>query len=107
MPVEGLLESSTWQTEDGAKRSSVKVRASRIEGLAMEVDTEHDAGGGVRMAGGQNTVRPIGNLARDPEWRSTPAGDAVLAVGLAVNETYMQNGQAQKQSARAGRHTLA
>ena len=94
--VEGLLAYSTWQTEDGAKRSAVKVRASRIEGLAMEVDTKQDAGGGVRMAGGQNTVRPIGNLARDPELRYTPAGDAVLAVGLAVNETYTQNGQAQK-----------
>lgn len=48
------------------------------------------------MGSGMNEVVMIGNVTRDPELRYTPAGDAVLGLGLAVNETWNDR-QGQKQ----------
>lgn len=94
--VEGGLEYSQWEAPEGGKRSMVRVKAGRIEQLGSQPELVQDAGGGVRMAGGLNEVILIGNVTRDPELRYTPAGDAVLGLGLAVNESW-QDRQGQRQ----------
>ena len=94
--VEGSLDYSQWEAPEGGKRSMVKVKAQRIEQLGYTPELVQDAGGGVRMGRGMNEVLVIGNLTRDPELRYTPAGDAVLGIGLAVNESW-QDRQGQKQ----------
>ena len=93
--VEGTLEYNQWESPEGGKRSVVRVKGLRMEGLAFaSAENVQDAGGGVRLSGGLNQVMVIGNLPRDPELRYTPAGDAVLGLGLAVNERYKdRNGQ--------------
>jgi len=40
-----------------------------------------------------NKVILVGNLTRDPEVRSTPSGQSVTALGMAINRTYMVGGQ--------------
>ncbi|AFD27499.1 single-stranded DNA-binding protein [Deinococcus gobiensis] len=94
--VEGNLEYSQWEAPEGGKRSMVRVKAMRMEQLGYTPELVQDAGGGVRMSGGMNEVVLVGNVTRDPELRYTPAGDAVLALGLAVNETWNDR-QGQKQ----------
>ncbi|WP_425146310.1 single-stranded DNA-binding protein [Deinococcus sp.] len=94
--VEGSLEYSSWDAPEGGKRSMVRVKAFRMEQLESAPETTQDAGGGVRMHGGMNQVMVVGNLTRDPDLRYTPAGDAVLGLSLAVNETWNDK-QGQKQ----------
>lgn len=94
--VEGGLEYSQWEAPEGGKRSMVRVKAQRVEQLGYTPELVQDAGGGVRMGSGMNEVIVIGNVTRDPELRYTPAGDAVLGIGLAVNETWNDR-QGQKQ----------
>ncbi len=40
-----------------------------------------------------NSVNIMGNLTRDPELRSTPAGKFVCNLSIANNRTYTSNGQ--------------
>ncbi|GGR28568.1 single-stranded DNA-binding protein [Deinococcus ruber] len=95
--VEGTLDYSSWDAPEGGKRSMVKVKALRMEQLGYAPETTQDAGGGVRMHGGMNQVMVVGNLTRDPDLRYTPAGDAVLGLSLAVNETWKdRQGQQQE-----------
>lgn len=94
--VEGALDYSQWEAPEGGKRSMVKVKALRMEQLGTQPELVQDAGGGVRMSSGMNEVVLIGNVIRDPELRYTPAGDAVLGLGVAVNETWNDR-QGQKQ----------
>jgi single-strand DNA-binding protein len=94
--VEGSLDYSQWEAPEGGKRSAVKVKALRMEQLGYNPELVQDAGGGVRMQGGMNTVMLIGNVTRDPELRYTPAGDALLNLSLAVNERWTDR-QGQKQ----------
>lgn len=94
--VEGTLDYSSWEAPEGGKRSMVKVKAQRMEQLAAQGELVQDAGGGVRLARGLNEVILVGNVVRDPELRYTPAGDAVLGIGLAVNESWTDR-QGQKQ----------
>lgn len=98
--VEGTVDYSQWEAPEGGKRSMVRVRAVRFEGLDRpNAELISDAGGGVRLARGSNEVRLIGNVTRDPELRYTPAGDAVLGLGLAVNENWVdKNGQRQEKT---------
>ncbi|CAM3198077.1 Single-stranded DNA-binding protein [Deinococcus saxicola] len=86
--VEGTLDYSAWEAPEGGKRSMVKVKALRMEGMDYQPELVQDAGGGVRMEGAMNEVVVIGNVVRDPELRYTPAGDAVLGISLAINETW-------------------
>ncbi|MFC4454485.1 single-stranded DNA-binding protein [Deinococcus sonorensis] len=95
--IEGSLEYSSWDAPEGGKRSMVRVKGLRVESLGYTPETTQDAGGGVRMQGGMNQVLVIGNLTRDPELRYTPAGDAVLGLSMAVNETWKdRQGQQQE-----------
>lgn len=98
--VEGSLDYSTWEDANGGgKRSAVKVKALRIESMQSSLEAVQDAGGGVRLGGGWNVVMLVGNITRDPEMRYTPAGDAVLGVGLAVNESWKdRQGQQQEKT---------
>ena len=97
--VEGSLEYSQLEAPEGGKRSMVRVKALRMEQLGYAPELVQDAGGGVRMGSGMNEVILIGNVTRDPELRYTPAGDAVLGLGLAVNETWNdRQGQRQEKT---------
>ncbi len=95
--VEGSLEYNQWEAPEGGKRSIVRVKGLRVESLTTSPETVQDAGGGVRMTGGWNTVMLIGNLTRDPELRYTPGGDAVLGLSLAVNESWKDRNGAQQE----------
>lgn len=91
--VEGKLEENSFETKEGKKVRNLRVRADRLDVLNEQVDTTTDATGAQRLTGGVNQVRLTGNLTRDPELRYTPGGDAVLGIGLAVNETWVKNGE--------------
>ncbi|MBB6098933.1 single-strand DNA-binding protein [Deinobacterium chartae] len=86
--VEGSLEYRAWETPEGQKRSAVNIKGLRVEGVQRSDELVRDAGGGVRLPNGLNHAVLVGNLTRDPELRYTPGGDAVLGVGLAVNESW-------------------
>ena len=45
------------------------------------------------MAKGFNKVILMGNLTRDPETRTTPNGQSVTSFSLAVNRTWVQDGE--------------
>ncbi|WP_155300674.1 single-stranded DNA-binding protein [Deinococcus kurensis] len=98
--VEGSLEYSAWDDPNGGgKRSMVRVKAQRIEEVTPPAELVHDAGGGVRLAGGVNEVWLIGNITRELELRYTPAGDAVIGAGVAVNEAWNdRQGQRQEKT---------
>jgi len=104
MPVfiEGSLDYSQWETPENAKRSAVKVKALRIEGLTGAPDQyqiREDASGGVRLVGGMNEVMLIGNTGRNMELRSITTGDAVASTNIAVNESWVdRNGQRQEKT---------
>ncbi|MEI8011289.1 MAG: single-stranded DNA-binding protein [Candidatus Omnitrophota bacterium] len=58
--VEGILQSRSWETPDGQKRSTIDVRAERIQ--FMGAGKVGDIGGGEGLTGGsdlsQDVVRP-------------------------------------------------
>ncbi len=47
---------------------------------------------------GLNSVQVIGNLGRDPELRHTKNGTAVVNISLAVNSSWMKDGQKQQET---------
>lgn len=97
--VSGSVEYSQWDAPEGGKRSMVRVKAAQMEAHDLAHDLINDAGGGVRLSGGINRIELIGNVARDAELRYTPAGDAVLGLGLAVNEVWTdRQGQRQEKT---------
>ncbi|GEM85744.1 single-stranded DNA-binding protein [Meiothermus granaticius] len=97
--VEGRLEYRSWE-QDGQKKSSLDIRADRIEVVSLEGKkgslTITDARGQERLRDGLNQVVLVGNLTRDPELRYTPQGTAVTRFSLAVNERYVSKGQEQE-----------
>jgi len=56
--VEGILQSRSWETGDGQKRSTIDVRAERIQFLNGPIKNENAAGSesAVKDAGDQDTV---------------------------------------------------
>jgi single-strand DNA-binding protein len=99
--VEGKLEYRAWE-QDGQKKSSLEIRAERMEVVSLEGKrgqvTVTDARGQERLKDGLNHVMLVGNLTRDPELRYTPQGTAVTRLSLAVNEkfTTRQGGEQEK-----------
>lgn len=99
--VEGKLEYRSWE-QDGQKKSSLEIRADRMEIVSLEGKrgqlTVTDARGQERLKDGLNHVMLVGNLTRDPELRYTPQGTAVTRLSLAVNEkfTTRQGGEQEK-----------
>lgn len=99
--VDGKLEYRAWE-QDGQKKSSLDIRADRMEIVSLEGKrgqvTVTDARGQERLKDGLNHVMLVGNLTRDPELRYTPQGTAVTRLSLAVNEkfTTRQGGDQEK-----------
>ena len=95
--IDGQLEYSQWE-KDGVKASAVRVKITGgVRQAQGEFELVTDASGGVRARGGLNRVTVIGNLAFDAELRSTPGGDAVVELRLAVNEKWKdRSGQPQE-----------
>lgn len=89
--VEGKLEYRSWE-QDGQKKSSLDIRADRMEIVSLEGKrgqlTVTDSRGQERLRDALNHVMLVGNLTRDPELRYTPQGTAVTRLSLAVNEKY-------------------
>ena len=98
--ADGQLDYSQWEAPEGGKRSMIRTRLTgNIREAVGEFELVQDAGGGVRLKGGLNRVTLVGNIARDPELRYTPAGDAVLSVSIGVNETWKgRDGQRQEKT---------
>ncbi|GAA5501068.1 single-stranded DNA-binding protein [Deinococcus xinjiangensis] len=95
--MDGSLDYSQWQTPEGGKRSMVRTKLTGLlRELGYQYEAVSDTGGGLRMKGGCSKIRLVGNVVRDPELRYTPAGDAVMDLGIAVNETW-KDAQGQKQ----------
>ena len=83
--VEGRVDYSSWEAQDGSKRSQVRIKADDIQ----FVDT---------IGNGVNIAVLIGNLTRDPESRAvkTSLGEevAVCSFGLAMNRVRSQKDDA-------------
>lgn len=99
--AEGRLNYRSWEAEDGSRRSSLDVVASRVEVLTFGPRTDDatvtDARNQHRLRDALNEVMIIGNLTRDAELRYTPSGHAVTRFGVAVNERYRdRSGQDQE-----------
>jgi single-strand DNA-binding protein len=56
--VEGRLQSRSWETEDGQKRSVIEVRADRVQFLDRPLITEEVDTGAETSAFGEETVQP-------------------------------------------------
>ncbi|ADH62741.1 MAG: single-stranded DNA-binding protein [Meiothermus silvanus] len=99
--VEGKLEYRSWE-QDGQKKSSLEIRADRLEVVSLEGKrgdlTVTDARGQSRLREGLNHVLLAGNLTRDPELRYTPQGTAVTRFSLAVNERFTSKGTEQEKT---------
>ena len=72
--VEGILQSRSWETPDGQKRSTIDVRAERIQFL----------GGSPRQAEGGAPAAEEGGAA--PAVEAQPGGDAVRPEDIAWEE---------------------
>ena len=70
--VEGILQSRSWDTPDGQKRSTIDVRAERIQFLGGT--------GGVKQGG------ELGGKAEGPAGEGEPANDAVRPEDIAWEE---------------------
>ncbi len=55
--VEGRLQSRSWETEDGQKRSVMEVRADRVQFLGRAPGAEETTGGAETPATGEETVQ--------------------------------------------------
>mgnify|MGYP001769342514 CR=1 FL=1 len=66
--VEGILQSRSWDTPDGQKRSTIDVRAERIQFLGAQGGKGGEAGGGKAEgpAGEGEPVNDAGSAASDP-----------------------------------------
>lgn len=101
--VEGRLDHRTWESQEGGKRSSLDVVATRVEAMTTgprkgEV-TVSDARGQQRLRDALNHVMLVGNLTRDAELRYTPSGAAVTRFSMAVNERFRdKSGQDQERT---------
>ena len=90
--VEGALNYRSWEAQDGQRRSSLDVKALRVEvmkfGARKGETTIIDTKGQHRLKDALNEVKLIGNLTRDAELRYTPSGSAVTRFSVAVNERF-------------------
>ncbi|WP_027894500.1 single-stranded DNA-binding protein [Calidithermus chliarophilus] len=78
----GALEYRSWE-QDGQKRSRVDAVFSEV--YRLEAPRVAEGQYGPLLEGCVNRAFLIGNLARDPEARHTPQGNAVTRAALAVN----------------------
>lgn len=90
--VEGALNYRNWESQEGQRRSSLDVKAIRVEMLSLDSRktdaTVVDSKGQHRLRNALNEVTLIGNLTRDAELRYTPNGSAVTRFSIAVNERF-------------------
>jgi single-strand DNA-binding protein len=99
--VEGALNYRNWESPDGQKRSSLDIKAQRVEvitfGPRKGETTVTDSRGQQRLKNALNEVKVIGNLTRDAELRYTPSGSAVTRFSIAVNERYRDKSGADQE----------
>ncbi len=94
MPVfiDGVLNYRSWENQEGQRRSSLDIKAIRVEVLSMDSRkgeaTVTDSRGQHRIKNALNEVTLIGNLTRDSELRYTPSNSAVTRFSVAVNERF-------------------
>lgn len=65
--IEGSLVTEQWETDDGQRRSRLKVRADRIEVLSTEQSTPREAGSGPRRRGTEHKASPNSSPAEPEE----------------------------------------
>jgi single-strand DNA-binding protein len=90
--TEGRLDYRSWESPEGQRRSSLDVKALRVDVLSFGPrrgdTTVTDTRGQHRLRDALNEVVVVGNLTRDAELRYTPSGSAVTRFSVAVNERY-------------------
>lgn len=90
--IEGRLNFSTWENNEGQRRSSLNINVNRLEvltyGTRRDEPVVTDSRNQPRLTDALNQVMLIGNLTRDTELRYTPSGTAVNRLSIAVNERY-------------------
>jgi single-strand DNA-binding protein len=87
--VSGRLQTDTWEDEKtGEKRARTKVIANDmilLEPKDGAISVPENAGAVTQCL---NRCDVLGNVTRDPEIRTTPAGQKVLTIGVASNERW-------------------
>lgn len=63
--IDGRLQQDRWETQDGQKRSSIKVIAQDIRALLHAGDTTKDSRGQTILVDGRNRVTIAGNVVRE------------------------------------------
>jgi single-strand DNA-binding protein len=100
--IEGRLNYRSWEGQDGQRRSSLDIIASRLEviklGARRGEATVTDTKGQQRLREALNQVTVVGNLTRDAELRYTQSGSAVTRFSVAVNESYQAKGEWQERT---------
>lgn len=90
--VEGRIDYRSWESQEGQRRSTLDVRALRVDVLSFGPRqgeaTVTDTRGQHRLRNALNETLIVGNLTRDAELRYTPSGSAVTRFSVAVNERY-------------------
>lgn len=99
--VEGRLDYRSWDGQDGQRKTTLDVKAIRVEVLGFGARkgeaTVTDVKGQERLRDALNQVLIIGNLTRDAELRYTPSGSAVTRFSVAVNERFTgRNGEQER-----------
>ncbi|MEM7738618.1 MAG: single-stranded DNA-binding protein [Deinococcota bacterium] len=99
--VDARLNHRSWEDPNGQRRSSLDLRAIRIDVLGYgprgSDPTAADARGQARLKNALNSTTVVGNLTRDAELRYTPNGNAVTRLSMAINEQYRdRSGQDQE-----------
>lgn len=99
--VDGALSYRSWESQDGQRRSSLDVKALRVEEMSFGTrkgeTTVTDTKGQHRLKFALNEVKLIGNLTRDAELRYTPSGSAVTRFSIAVNERFRDRSGADQE----------
>jgi single-strand DNA-binding protein len=86
--ISGRLQTDSWESDSGEKRSKTKVVALDLI-LLDPKDGQMDAPEGSKsLTNVLNRADIVGNVTRDPELRTTTSGQQVLTLGVATNERW-------------------
>ena len=86
--VSGPLETSSWETDDGKKKSKTRIVGDDIILLSPKDGNRPALPEGLQITGGLNKAEIIGNITQNPELRTTPNNNMVTSFGLATNSKY-------------------
>jgi single-strand DNA-binding protein len=80
--IDGRLQQDRWETQDGQKRSTIKIIAQDVRALMYGGKTEADTRGQTILVDGRDRVTIAGNVVREAR---TNARETVASVPVALN----------------------